>query len=187
MAPTVSTGGDGLPTMVCDRLLPLPMPCDIVKRAMFLHVLYVFVPQVGPLLCQQGPDSPHALVQGAAPWHTTTRCRFTTLCTQGAFTPTEFVQGVAHTIMDKLGGKGSYCALHVRRGDKLTQVEGLDEATQPAAIYKKIKGKCPPGKVLYLATNEKDPTFFDDLEQHWKVFTYRLVPGSRCTHRIRKL
>ena len=102
-----------------------------------------------------------------------------TLCIQGAFTPTEFVKGVSKVIMDKLGGRGKYCALHVRRGDKLSQVEGLDEATQPAAIYKKIKGKCPPGKVLYLATNEKDPHFFDDLKQHWKVYTYRC--GGTCT------
>lgn len=93
--------------------------------------------------------------------------------TQGAFAPTEFVKGVAKTIMDKLSRRGAYCALHVRRGDKLTQVEGLDEATRPAAIYKKIKAKCPPGKILYLATNEKDPHFFDDLKQYWKVYTYR--------------
>ncbi len=102
---------------------------------------------------------------------------------QGAFVPTDYTKRVAQAIMTKLGGSGKYCALHVRRGDKLPQVEGLDEATQPAAIYEKIKGRCPPGKVLYLATNEKDPHFFDDLKKHWKVFTYRYVRGkNKHTH-----
>ncbi len=75
--------------------------------------------------------------------------------------------------MNKMGGPGGYCALHVRRGDKLQEVEGLDEATQPAAIHESIKDRCTPGRTLYLATNEKDPHFFDDLKQHWTVVTYR--------------
>lgn len=76
-------------------------------------------------------------------------------------------------MINALGGQGAYCALHVRRGDKLEEVEGLDEATQPGAIIEKIKPHCEPGRTLFLATNEKNEHFFDDLKQYWNLKTHR--------------
>lgn len=80
-----------------------------------------------------------------------------------------------HTIQQRMGGR--YCSIHVRRGDKLPIVPGLDEATRPANILEKIKTLCPPGSSLYLGTNEGKPGFFDPIKEHYKLYTFKCERG----------
>lgn len=77
----------------------------------------------------------------------------------------------AHAVIDRIGGR--YCGLHVRRGDKLHEVPGLDAATRPAAIAASIRHLCKPGRRLYIGSNEGTPGFFDPLKDLYKLFSYR--------------
>ncbi len=90
---------------------------------------------------------------------------------QALFRPVDHVLDAAHSIIHELGGR--YCALHVRRGDKLKEVEGLDAATQPDAIVASIKHLCKSGRALYIGSNEADASFFEPLKEHYTLFTYR--------------
>jgi len=67
-----------------------------------------------------------------------------------------------------------YDALHVRRGDKLKVHKGksgavctmyayLNRDTQPQAIMERIKLWIPTGRTLYIATDEKQTHYFDQL------------------------
>lgn len=67
-----------------------------------------------------------------------------------------------------------YDALHVRRGDKVkvrkdrsgalrTMYADLDRDTQPEAILKRIKPWIPAGRTLYIASDEKQIHYFDEL------------------------
>ena len=68
---------------------------------------------------------------------------------------------------------GDYDAIHVRRGDKLktrkdrfnvgrTQFPHLDRDTRPEFIMSRIQ-KQPPGRTLYIGSNERTPGFFSPL------------------------
>lgn len=96
----------------------------------------------------------------------------TTLPTpQSLFRPVNYVLKAAHAVIDRIGGR--YCGLHVRRGDKLHEVPGLDTATRPDAIAASIRHLCKPGRRLYIGSNEGTPGFFDPLKDNYKIFTYR--------------
>ena len=61
--------------------------------------------------------------------------------------------------------QGEYDSIHVRRGDfqyKKTRVE-------PEDIYKMTKRQLPEGTTLYIATDERDKSFFDPLKEHYHV------------------
>lgn len=56
-------------------------------------------------------------------------------------------------------------SIHVRRGDfqyKKTRVTA-------AEIYRMTKRQLPENTTLYIATDEKDKGFFDDLRQHYHI------------------
>ncbi|CAH8392829.1 unnamed protein product [Eruca vesicaria subsp. sativa] len=75
---------------------------------------------------------------------------------------------------------GDYDAIHVRRGDKLktrkdrfrverTQFPHLDRDTRPEFIMRRIQKQIPPGRTLYIGSNERTPGFFSPLAARYKV------------------
>ncbi|CAN8317796.1 unnamed protein product [Cochlearia groenlandica] len=75
---------------------------------------------------------------------------------------------------------GDYDAIHVRRGDKLktrkdrfkverSQFPHLDRDTRPEFIIGRIQKQIPPGRTLYIGSNERKPGFFSLLALRYKV------------------
>ncbi|KAJ4892084.1 hypothetical protein Rs2_31832 [Raphanus sativus] len=75
---------------------------------------------------------------------------------------------------------GDYDAIHVRRGDKLktrrdrfhverSQFPHLDRDTRPEFIMTRIHKQIPPGRTLYIGSNERTPGFFSPLSARYKV------------------
>ncbi|CAM0873540.1 unnamed protein product [Alopecurus aequalis] len=71
---------------------------------------------------------------------------------------------------------GDYDAIHVRRGDLLKNRKNrsgverslhphLDRDTRPAFTRKRIAKWIPPGRTLYIASNERTPGFFSPVRQ----------------------
>ncbi|KAJ4791743.1 plant/protein [Rhynchospora pubera] len=87
---------------------------------------------------------------------------------------------------------GDYDAIHVRRGDRLktrtdksgvkrSQFPHLDRDTQPQFIQKRIAKWVPPGRTLFIASNERKPGFFTPLSSRYKLayssnYSYMLDP-----------
>jgi hypothetical protein len=75
---------------------------------------------------------------------------------------------------------GDYDAIHVRRGDKLktrkdrfrverSQFPHLDRDTRPEFIIGRIQKQIPPGRTLFIGSNERTPDFFSPLAIRYKV------------------
>lgn len=75
---------------------------------------------------------------------------------------------------------GDYDAIHVRRGDKIkTRKDGhgvyrtlhphLDRDTRPEFIKMRIAKWIPPGRTLFIASNERSPDFFSPLSASYKL------------------
>ncbi|XP_009116374.1 uncharacterized protein LOC103841573 [Brassica rapa] len=75
---------------------------------------------------------------------------------------------------------GDYDAIHVRRGDKLKtrkdrfgveriQFPHLDRDTRPEFILHRIEKLIPPGRTLYIGSNERTPGFFSPLAVRYKL------------------
>ncbi|KAI3747067.1 hypothetical protein L6452_09510 [Arctium lappa] len=75
---------------------------------------------------------------------------------------------------------GDYDAIHVRRGDILktrkdrfgiarTLHPHLDRDTQPRFILCRIAKWVPPGRMLFIASNERTPNFFSPLSMRYKL------------------
>lgn len=75
-------------------------------------------------------------------------------CTSGLFGPSFLVSSVASAAIGRLG---SYVGLHVRRGDKLRMMPGLEEATSPENVLSFLRKVAPDHlRNVYLATDEAD-------------------------------
>ncbi|XP_047341233.1 uncharacterized protein LOC124944930 [Impatiens glandulifera] len=75
---------------------------------------------------------------------------------------------------------GDYDAIHVRRGDKLKTRKDrfgierslhphLDRDTRPQFILCRISKWVPPGRTLFIASNERTPGFFSPLAKRYKL------------------
>lgn len=75
---------------------------------------------------------------------------------------------------------GDYDAIHVRRGDKIktrkdrygverTLHPHLDRDTRPQFILRRIEKWVPPGRTLFIASNERTPGFFSPLAARYKL------------------
>ncbi|XP_028761502.1 uncharacterized protein LOC114720064 [Neltuma alba] len=75
---------------------------------------------------------------------------------------------------------GDYDAMHVRRGDKMktrkdrfgvvkTLHPHLDRDTRPVFILCRIAKWVPPGRTLFIASNERTPGFFSPLSVRYKL------------------
>ncbi|KAL6289576.1 hypothetical protein ACE6H2_007086 [Prunus campanulata] len=75
---------------------------------------------------------------------------------------------------------GDYDAIHVRRGDKIkirkdrfgvnrTLHPHLDRDTRPEFILHRIEKWVPPGRTLFIASNERMPGFFSPLSVRYKL------------------
>ncbi|TXG70193.1 hypothetical protein EZV62_005128 [Acer yangbiense] len=91
---------------------------------------------------------------------------------------------------DKIKARlGNYDAIHVRRGDILktrkdrygverTLHPHLDRDTHPESILCRIKKWVPPGRTLYIASNERTPGFFSPLSIRYRLaysFNYSYI------------
>lgn len=75
---------------------------------------------------------------------------------------------------------GDYDAIHVRRGDKIKNRKDrfgverslhphLDRDTRPEFILRRIKKWIPPGRTIFIASNERTPGFFSPLSVRYKL------------------
>ncbi|KAK4743352.1 hypothetical protein SAY87_001353 [Trapa incisa] len=75
---------------------------------------------------------------------------------------------------------GDYDAIHVRRGDKIKTRKDrsgvdrslhphLDRDTRPEFILLKIKRWVPPGRTVFIASNERTPGFFSPMSVRYKL------------------
>ncbi|XP_030927911.1 uncharacterized protein LOC115954149 isoform X1 [Quercus lobata] len=75
---------------------------------------------------------------------------------------------------------GDYDAIHVRRGDKIKNRKDrfgverslhphLDRDTRPEFILRRIKKWIPPGRTIFIASNERTPGFFSPLCVRYKL------------------
>ncbi|GMY19585.1 hypothetical protein FCV25MIE_14824 [Fagus crenata] len=75
---------------------------------------------------------------------------------------------------------GDYDAIHVRRGDKIKNRKDrfgverslhphLDRDTHPEFILCRIKKWVPPGRTIFIASNERTPGFFSPLSVRYKL------------------
>ncbi|KAL5546627.1 hypothetical protein UlMin_006314 [Ulmus minor] len=75
---------------------------------------------------------------------------------------------------------GDYDAIHVRRGDKIKTRKDrhgverslhphLDRDTRPEFIIHRIEKWVPPGRTLFIASNERTPGFFSPLSARYKM------------------
>ncbi|KAJ6845803.1 uncharacterized protein M6B38_285740 [Iris pallida] len=75
---------------------------------------------------------------------------------------------------------GDYDAIHVRRGDKIKTRKDrhgvarslhphLDRDTRPEFIQRRIAKWIPPGRTLFIASNERKPGFFSTLSTRYKL------------------
>lgn len=83
---------------------------------------------------------------------------------------------------------GDYDAIHVRRGDKIKTRKDrfgvarslhphLDRDTRPEFMLCRIAKWVPPGRTLFIASNERTPGFFSPLSAR-----YRLAYSSNYSH-----
>lgn len=80
------------------------------------------------------------------------------------------LQDMAWQIAGMLGW--DFDTVHVRRGDKaLDKVRWphLDDDTQPRSLLEKLPKFIPPGRTVYIATDERNYTFFEPLWEKYKV------------------
>ncbi|CAI5999781.1 unnamed protein product [Closterium sp. NIES-65] len=79
---------------------------------------------------------------------------------------------IALTMANAMGGAQQFDFVHVRRGDKVNPKlwPHLDHDTRPKALLQKLPQRIPPGSTLYIATNERDPYFFDPLLAVYKLY-----------------
>nr|CAD1829040.1 unnamed protein product [Ananas comosus var. bracteatus] len=89
----------------------------------------------------------------------------------------ERLQNVADKIKKSLG---DYDAIHVRRGDRLktrkdrfgvdrSRHPHLDRDTRPEFIHRRIAKWIPPGRTLFIASDERTPGFFSPLSAWYKL------------------
>lgn len=67
---------------------------------------------------------------------------------------------------------GSFCAVHVRRGDQLRLHPTLADATRPERILEMLRILVPTGNNLYIATDEWRRDYFDPLRAEYQVYQY---------------
>lgn len=75
------------------------------------------------------------------------------------------VEAVRERVRQRMPGKSDFDSFHVRRGDfqyKVTRIEASE-------MYEISKGKLKPGETVYIATDERDKSFFNALKEHYDV------------------
>jgi len=81
---------------------------------------------------------------------------------------------VVHEILQKAG---KYHAMHVRRGDfqyKQSKFKGVE------AVYMNVQHLFEEGDTIYIATDEKDRSYFDPLRKHYKLLFFSDFPEVMC-------
>jgi hypothetical protein len=83
-------------------------------------------------------------------------------CAAGKIVHSLRVEGQARGFKADTEGTGAYSALHVRRGD----LQYKKVKISAAEWYNNTKEVWQPGEILYIATDERDKSFFDDIAKH---------------------
>ena len=85
----------------------------------------------------------------------------------------QYLLDLAHNIINVIQ-RPSYTAVHVRRGDKLSEKKYqyiLDQCTRPNWIRNKLNSIDISNGTVYIATNEYKQNFFRKLNQWYAVYT----------------
>lgn len=98
--------------------------------------------------------------------------------------PAASVALMAEKVMASFGGEG-FVGVHVRRGDRLGEYPAA--RTEPAHIEARLASLgVTRGTVLFIASDEREPRFFEPLREHYQVVRYTdfpflegLVSGAR--------
>ncbi|NP_001168319.2 uncharacterized protein LOC100382085 [Zea mays] len=105
--------------------------------------------------------------------------------------PAEKLRNAANKMKEILG---DYDAIHVRRGDLLKNRKDrfgverslhphLDRDTRPEYIRKRIAQWIPPGRTLFIASNERTPGFFSPLSDRFLPLCVLLYQEPLCAYR----
>ncbi|GAQ78916.1 hypothetical protein KFL_000210020 [Klebsormidium nitens] len=106
------------------------------------------------------------------------------VCKQGSYEkriwhsqlfPVCFAEPLRKAAREMQAAMGDYDAVHVRRGDKLTGYPSrhwphLARDTSPSAIRARLSKWIPAGRSVYVASNEANQSFFEELRRDFKVF-----------------
>ena len=90
--------------------------------------------------------------------------------------PSRRVSALADKLCPKLGP--DYIGLHVRRGDRAVNA-AWNQATSPEHIEQRLKKWVPPGKLIYILSDEADRDFFAPLSVHYEIRTSFDFPDLR--------
>jgi GDP-fucose protein O-fucosyltransferase len=83
-------------------------------------------------------------------------------CAAGKIVKAIQLEGKTRGMVPDANGAGGYSALHVRRGD----LQYKKVKIPASEWYENTKEVWRPNEILYVATDERNKTFFDDLLQH---------------------
>ena len=87
------------------------------------------------------------------------------------------VRELARLVLSDLlarGGTG-FVAVHARRGDRVGQYPS--RLTEPPAILSCLRGRgVPDGSVVFLMSDERNPSFWEPLHQHYDLVRYTQYP-----------
>ena len=74
-------------------------------------------------------------------------------------------------------GDGGFVAVHVRRGDRIAAGEYPGQMTAPPYIAQRLRDRgVAEGAVLYIASDEQDPDFWQPLRKTFRLFRYADFP-----------
>jgi len=77
---------------------------------------------------------------------------------------------IAWKMIDKLnrfgGGGGGWCSAHIRRGD----FQFVDTRLSCKELLEVFKGEISVGKIIYIATDEPDKSFFNLLREYYTIY-----------------
>jgi hypothetical protein len=96
------------------------------------------------------------------------------------------VQKIRHYVYQKTNGRSTiYDSFHIRRGDFQFKTTRLDAKE----IYENSKNEFTPGTTIYVATDERDKSFFDPLREHYDLlflddFKEDVLKNVNCTSRV---
>lgn len=86
------------------------------------------------------------------------------------FAPAKIIRDQADLTLKQLPKK--FCAIHIRRGDRLVYNPTAKTNTSAKNVLKKLQQFNPDKLPVFLMTDEKDSQFYANLNAHFKIYRY---------------
>lgn len=84
------------------------------------------------------------------------------------FHPAKIINDQANKTIKQL--PQNFCAIHIRRGDRLLNNPTLKANTSPKNVLKKLQQYNPHNLPIFLMTDEKNKQFYNNLSTHFSVY-----------------